>query len=207
MWNAVSGLRRSCSRDIVRVACLLMWSRSDLFGDSERMAALMADRGTWAVVGLSNNRSRPAYGVAQFLINRGVRVVPIHPGAQSVHGQQGYSDLMAASRAVGRIDVVDVFLRSELVGPVVDQAIAIGASGLWMQLGVVDEAAAARARAAGLLTVMDACPAQEWDRLVPAFLAGASPVGGSKAPGTGDPPDADAAEVGEACAWAPPPTV
>lgn len=158
------------------------------------MAMVMAGRGTWALVGLSNNRSRAAYGVASFLLDKGIRVVPVHPHAHTVHGQPGYTSLAAAARAVGPIDVVDVFVRSELAGPVVDEAIAIGASAVWMQLGVVDEAAAARARAAGLLTIMDACPAQEWGRLVPAH----SEQGVAIRPASGG-------RIDEACAWAPPP--
>jgi hypothetical protein len=177
------------------------------------MAAIMAGGGTWALVGLSNNRSRAAYGVAQFLMNRGVRVVPVHPAAQTVHGQRGYPDLSAAAKAVGRIDVVDLFVRSELVGPLVDDAIAIGAAAVWLQLGVIDEAAAARARAHGLLTVMDACPAQEWERLVPAFRAGtqrtAAPgIGSADVSRTGAPdPAGDPVDPapGLTCGWAPPP--
>ena len=114
---------------------------------------------TWAVVGLSTNRSRAAYGVAEFLQVRGRRVVPVHPAAEEVHGETGYPTL---SDIPFPVDVVDCFVRSELVRPVVDEAIAIGARGVWMQLGVVDEAAAARARAAGLLVVMDKCPKIEW---------------------------------------------
>ena len=113
----------------------------------------------WAVVGLSPDRSRAAYGVAQFLQARGKRVVPVHPSAQAVHGEPGYARLADVPFPV---DVVDCFVNSRLVGPVVDDAVAIGASGVWMQLGVVDEDAAARARAAGLTVVMDRCPKIEW---------------------------------------------
>ena len=114
---------------------------------------------TWAVVGLSANQSRAAYEVAEFLQGKGKRIVPIHPAAASVHGEQGFATLAEIPFPV---DVVDCFVRSELVGPVVDQAIAIGAKGVWLQLGVVDQAAAARAREAGLLVVMDRCPKIEW---------------------------------------------
>ena len=113
----------------------------------------------WAVVGLSPDRSRAAYGVAQFLQARGKRVVPVHPSAQAVHGEPGYARLADVPFPV---DVVDCFVNSRLVGPVVDEAIAVGAKGVWMQLGVVDPAAAARARAAGLTVVMDRCPKIEW---------------------------------------------
>ncbi len=114
---------------------------------------------TWAVVGLSPDRSRAAYGVAQFLQARGRRIVPVHPSAQEVHGEQGYARLADVPEPV---DVVDCFVNSRLVGPVVDEAVAVGARAVWMQLGVVDEAAAARARAAGLTVVMDRCPKIEW---------------------------------------------
>ena len=114
---------------------------------------------TWAVVGLSPNRARAAYGVAEFLQVRGRRIVPVHPSAEEVHGEKGYATLSDIPFAV---DVVDCFVRSDLVGPVVDEAITIGARGVWMQLGVVDEAAAQRARDAGLLVVMDRCPKIEW---------------------------------------------
>ena len=113
----------------------------------------------WAVVGLSNHRSRAAYGVAHFLQAKGRTIVPVHPHAETVHGEQGYTRLADIPFDV---DVVDLFVRSELVGPIVDEAIAKGAKGIWMQLGVVDEDAAARARAAGLDVVMDRCPKIEW---------------------------------------------
>jgi uncharacterized protein len=114
---------------------------------------------TWAVVGLSQDRSRAAYSVAQFLQARGKRVVPVHPAAQEVHGEPGYARLADVPFPV---DVVDCFVNSRLVGPVVDDAVAVGATGVWMQLGVVDQAAAERARAAGLTVVMDRCPKIEW---------------------------------------------
>jgi len=113
----------------------------------------------WAVVGLSPDRSRAAYGVAQFLQARGKRIVPVHPSAQAVHGEPGYARLADVPFPV---DVVDCFVNSRLVGPVVDEGVAAGATGVWMQLGVVDEAAAGRARAAGLTVVMDRCPKIEW---------------------------------------------
>lgn len=114
---------------------------------------------TWAVVGLSDNRSRAAWDVALFLQRKGIRIVPVHPTAVTVHGEPGHASL---AEIPFRVDVVDCFVRSALVGPVVDQAVAIGAKGVWTQLGVVDEAAAARARAAGLTVVMDRCPKIEW---------------------------------------------
>jgi len=114
---------------------------------------------TWAVVGLSTNPRRAAHGVAAFLQARGRRIVPVHPHAETVHDEQGYASL---DEIPFDVDVVDLFVRSELAGPVVDEAIAKGAKAVWMQLGVLDGAAAERAEAAGLEVVMDRCPKIEW---------------------------------------------
>ncbi len=115
----------------------------------------------WAVVGLANNPDRPAFGVSKLLKDKGHQIFPVHPKAEIVHGEVGYQSL--ADIPV-QIDVVDCFVNSNLVGAVVDQAIEIGAKAVWLQLGVIDEAAIARAQAAGLLTVMDHCPAIEYQR-------------------------------------------
>ncbi|MER5785743.1 CoA-binding protein [Streptomyces mobaraensis] len=117
---------------------------------------------TWAVVGLSNNRRRAAYGVAEVLRRYGKRVVPVHPKAEAVGGEQGYASLGDVPFPV---DVVDVFVRSELAGAVADEAVSVGAKAVWFQLGVVDEAAYERTRTAGLDMVMDRCPAIEIPRL------------------------------------------
>jgi predicted CoA-binding protein len=130
--------------------------------DPEVMRRLLSTPARWAVVGLSSNQRRVAYGIASYLQGLGMIIVPVHPKADTVHGEQGYPSLSAVP---GPIDVVDCFVRSDLVGPVVDEAIAVGARAVWLQLGVVDEAAAARARAAGLDVVMDTCPAIEAPRL------------------------------------------
>ncbi|MEL7976066.1 CoA-binding protein [Isoptericola sp. F-RaC21] len=122
---------------------------------------VLDDTTTWAVVGLSTNTERAAYGVARTLQRAGKRIVPVHPSAETVHGEQGYATLADIPFPV---DVVDVFVRSELAGAVADQAIAIGARAVWFQLDVVDEEAAARVRAAGLDMVMDRCPAIELGR-------------------------------------------
>ncbi len=116
---------------------------------------------TWAVVGLSDNRQRTAYEIAALLQARGKRIVPIHPAAPIVLGEQGYATL--AEVPFG-IDVVDVFRRSEAAGQFADEAVAIGARGVWLQLGVVDHAAFDRTRAAGVPMVMDTCPAIQWRR-------------------------------------------
>ncbi|MFJ3583559.1 CoA-binding protein [Streptomyces sp. NPDC090127] len=125
---------------------------------------LTATGDTWAVVGLSSNRSRAAYGVAAVLQRYGKRVVPVHPKAETVHGEQGYASLAEIPFPV---DVVDVFVNSELAGQVADEAVAVGAEAVWFQLGVIDEDAYARTREAGLDMVMDRCPAIEIPLLDP----------------------------------------
>ena len=130
--------------------------------DPDVVRRLLATPGRWAVVGLSANPKRVAYGIASYLQGLGMTIVPVHPKADTVHGEQGYPTL---ADVPGRVDVVDVFVRSDLAGAVVDDAIAAGAKAVWLQLGVIDEAAAARATAAGLDVVMDTCPAIEAPRL------------------------------------------
>lgn len=123
---------------------------------------LLTETTTWAVVGLSTNRARPAHGVAALLQSRGKRIVPVHPRAETVHGEPGYRRLADIPFPV---DVVDVFVNSDRAGEIVDEAIAIGARAVWLQLGVRDPAAEQRARDAGLAVVADRCPAIEWPRL------------------------------------------
>jgi predicted CoA-binding protein len=120
------------------------------------------------VVGLSNNRMRAAYGVAEFLQRQGRSITAIHPKAEDVLGARGFATVEQAAALLGAPDVVDCFVRSELVGPVVDSAIAVGAKAVWLQYDVIDEAAARRARDTGLSVVMDRCPAADWPRLGPA---------------------------------------
>lgn len=133
---------------------------------------------TWAVVGLSGNTGRTAYQIALYLQRElGMRLVPIHPSAETVHGAPGYSSLAEVPDGTV-VKVVDCFVNSTRVGAVVDAAVAerhrLGIDAVWMQLGVVDEAAAARAEAAGLTVVMDTCPKIEYPRLA---RAGARPRG------------------------------
>ena len=116
---------------------------------------------TWAVVGLSNNPDRAAFGVAKLLIEKGHTVIPVHPKAETVHGQTGYTKL---SDIPVPVDVVDIFVNSDLAGAVVNEAIEIGAKGVWLQLDVIDEGAVARAKDAGLLAVMNHCPAIEYKK-------------------------------------------
>ncbi|MGP3750995.1 hypothetical protein B046DRAFT_00830 [Streptomyces sp. LamerLS-316] len=134
-----------------------------MYADDETVRRILQDTGdTWAVVGLSTNRSRAAYGVAEVLQRFGKRVVPVHPKAEPVHGEQGYASLADIPFPV---DVVDVFVNSDLAGAVADEAVEIGAKAVWFQLGVIDEEAYGRTREAGLDMVMDRCPAIEIPRL------------------------------------------
>jgi predicted CoA-binding protein len=129
--------------------------------DPEWVRFMLDDCETWAVVGLSGDQTRTAYSIAALLQQRGKRIVPVHPDAPTVLGEQGYASLADIPFPV---DVVDVFRRSEAAGEFADQAVAIGAKGVWFQLGVVDEDAFARTTQAGVAMVMDTCPAIEWRR-------------------------------------------
>ncbi len=115
-----------------------------------------------ALVGASAKPDRPSFGVMRFLLERGYDVTPVNPGlaGQEIHGRR----VVATLEDAAPLDLVDVFRRSEEAGAVADDAVRLGARAVWMQLGVRDEAAAARARAAGLAVVMDACPVIEWRR-------------------------------------------
>ncbi len=121
--------------------------------DQELRALLMQSRRI-AVVGLSDQPSRPSYGVALYMQQHGYTIVPVNPFVHMVLGERAYPDLRSIA---GLIDIVDIFRRSDHVEPVVDEAIAVGAKAIWMQLGVVNEAAAQRARVAGLTVVMNRC--------------------------------------------------
>ena len=123
-----------------------------------------------AVVGASDRPERPSWGVARFLVDRGYAVTPVNPGlaGRALHGATVAGQLEAAAP----LDMVDVFRRSQEAGAVVDEAIRLGARSVWLQLGVTDDAAGERARAAGLRFVQDRCPVIEWRRLgLPAKIA------------------------------------
>ncbi len=135
--------------------------------DTDTIRRILSTARSIAVVGWSPKADRPSHGVAAFLASRGYRVIPVNPGQA---GQQALGVTIRASLAEvleqdGPVDMVDVFRRSEEAGAVVDEAIAIGAKAVWLQLGVIDDAALARARAAGLLAVQNHCPAIEIPRL------------------------------------------
>lgn len=131
--------------------------------DPQVIQRLLTTPGRWAVVGLSNNPRRAAMGVSYFLQQRlGHEIIPVSLKGDDVHGAQGYKKL---AEVPGSIDVVDCFVNSTKVGAVVDQAIAVGAKAVWLQLGVIDKEAAQRALLAGLEVVMDSCPKIEAARL------------------------------------------
>jgi len=135
----------------------------DRFRDPDVIRRILADTTVWAVIGLGGDPERAAYGVAAFLQAHGKRIVPIHPRAAEVLGEQGYRTLADVPAEID-IDAVDVFRRSSEAGKSVDEAITRGARAVWLQLGVVDAAAAERAAKAGLDVVMDTCPKIEWPR-------------------------------------------
>ncbi|MFD1213073.1 CoA-binding protein [Arthrobacter sp. GCM10027362] len=131
--------------------------------DPEVIRRLLTAPARWAVVGLSDNPRRVAPRIGRYLMDTlGMEVVPVNLEGAEVFGLKGYREL---ADIPGGVEVVDCFVNSQKVGPVVDQAIEAGAKAVWLQLGVVDEAAAARAAAAGLDVVMDTCPAIEAPRL------------------------------------------
>ncbi len=138
--------------------------------DDADIKALLEGARTIALVGASDRPDRPSYGVMATLQRHGYRVIPVNPQitGEHVHGEFVFRDLDQLGDA---IDIVDIFRRSDAAGEVVDQAIAIGAKAVWMQLGVIDQAAAARAEAAGVQVVMDRCPAIDIPRLGVAPIA------------------------------------
>ena len=117
---------------------------------------------TIAVVGLSSNPSRPSISVSGYMRRQGYRVIPVNPNETKVFGEQAYPSL---ADVPVKIDLVDVFRRSEEAGKAVDEAIQIGAKAVWLQEGVIDHAAARRAQEAGLLVIMDRCWLKEHIRM------------------------------------------
>lgn len=127
----------------------------------ETIAKVLEDCKTIAVVGLSSSPSRASYGVASYMRSRGYKVIPVNPNETEVFGDKSYASL---ADVPGEIDLVDIFRRSSEAGRAVDEAIAIGAKAVWLQEGVIDQAAAKRAHEAGLLVVMDRCWLKEHAR-------------------------------------------
>ncbi len=136
------------------------------------IAELLRSTRTIAMVGASDRPDRPSYGVMAYLQSRGYRVIPVNPQitGEHVHGEYVWREL---SQIGEPIDMVDIFRRSQAAGEAVDEAIAAGAKSVWLQIGVINHEAAARAEAAGLKVVMDRCPKIDIPRL------GIPPVGGA----------------------------
>ena len=128
----------------------------------EDVRAILTGTRVWAVVGCSPDPARDSHRIASMLQRRGYTVIPVNPLANEILGERCYPTLAAVPQPV---EVVDIFRRASVAGVHVDEAIEIGAQAVWMQLGVIDEAAAERGRAAGLRVVMDRCPAIELPRL------------------------------------------
>ena len=129
---------------------------------TERVEALLRDCRIIVVVGLSSNPARPSYRVAAYMQQQGKVIIPVNPHETRVLGEIAYPSLSAVP---GRIDLVNIFRRSEEAGAIVDEAIRVKARAVWLQVGVIDERAAMRARQAGLLVVMDRCWLTEHRRL------------------------------------------
>jgi predicted CoA-binding protein len=142
-----------------------------VWSDPEVARRILEEFHVWAVVGCSPDPARPSYGVSRTLMAYGYEMIPIYPRATTIHGIATVPDLRSAAAERppdSPIEVVDIFRASHRAGAHVDEAIEIGAKAVWMQLGVWDEAAAERAAAAGLLVVMDRCPAID----IPTLLRG-----------------------------------
>jgi uncharacterized protein len=131
-------------------------------GDDPAIAELLASSKTIAVVGLSSKSFRPSFGVARYLQSSGYRIIPVNPNESSILGEKCYARLEDIPE---KIDIVDIFRRSELVPEIIEGAIRIGARAVWMQEDVVNEPSAERARRAGLFVVMDLCIAKELHKL------------------------------------------
>ena len=145
-----------------------MTVQAERWSDPAVAARILTEFRVWAVVGASPDPTRASFGVTRSLMRFGFEVIPIYPREATIHGLATVPDLRtaAAQRPAGSpIEVVDIFRASHRAGAHVDEAIEIGAKAVWLQLGVWDEAAAERADAAGLLVVMDRCPAIDYPRL------------------------------------------
>lgn len=131
-------------------------------GEKESMKSVLRSSKVIAVVGLSSNRMRPSNGVAEYLKRSGYRIIPVNPNEREVLGEKAVGRLEDIRE---KVDIVDVFRRSEFVGPIVESAIAMGAKAIWMQEGVIDEKAARKAREAGLFVAVDSCIAKDLARV------------------------------------------
>jgi uncharacterized protein len=144
----------------------------DPWSDPKVAERILRSYRVWAVVGCSSDPARPSFGVSRYLLSQGYGVVPVNPNEELVHGKLAYPNLRSVpADPRAPIEVVDLFRRADSVLPHVDEAIAIGAKAIWMQLGVWNLEAAERAAHAGLLVVMNRCPAIDH----PAMLGASAP--------------------------------
>jgi predicted CoA-binding protein len=125
--------------------------------DKSAIESLLRRTRSIAVLGLSETPGKPSHHVAEELQRFGYRIIPVNPGATQILGERAWPDLASALQGAGPVDLVDVFRRPEHVGPIVDECIRLQVPALWLQEGVVNEEAAAKARDAGIFTVMDRC--------------------------------------------------
>lgn len=132
------------------------------FQNKKLINRILEESHTIAVVGLSAKPDRPSYDVAAFLQSKRYRIIPVNPNLSSILGEKSYPDLSSIPEPV---DVVDIFRKSEDVGPIVDEAIKVGARTIWMQLGIVNEEAAKKAQDAGLNVIMDRCMKREYGKI------------------------------------------
>ena len=128
------------------------------FQNPEIIEKIVKDFKTIAVVGLSDKPERPSYGVAKYLQDQGYRIIPVNPRVTEVLGEKAYPDLKSIPE---KVEIVDIFRRSEDIPPIVDEAIEIGAKAVWLQEGIVNEEAGEKASESGLLVVMDRCMLKE----------------------------------------------
>ena len=139
----------------------------DPWSDPKTAERILRSYCVWAVVGCSSNPTRASHGVSRYLLGQGYGVVPVNPNEEAVHGQLAYPDLRSVpTDPRAPIEVVDIFRRSELVLPHVEEAIEIGAKAIWMQLNVWNQEAAELATHAGLLVVMNRCPAVDHPQMI-----------------------------------------
>jgi predicted CoA-binding protein len=122
--------------------------------EAERITELLKHSKTIAVVGLTDNPLRPSFGVSSYMQSQGYRIIPVNPNVAESLGEKAYADLLDVPE---KIDIVNIFRRSEAVPPIVDEAIRLGVPAIWMQEGVVHQPAAEKARSAGIFVVMDRC--------------------------------------------------
>jgi predicted CoA-binding protein len=140
---------------------------ADPWSDPKIAERILRSRRVWAIVGCSSDPRRPSHGVSRYLLGQGYEVVPVNPNEQEVHGKTAYPDLRSIPAEPGApIEVVDLFRRADAVLPHVEEAIEIGAKAIWMQLGVWNQEAAELASHAGLLVVMNRCPAIDHPALI-----------------------------------------